>query len=246
MARRRAIVFMDTNSLMRLAYAVATARYKGETRPLRLLLESGRLQVLVTNYIVGEAREKFEKLLTRRALADWDIEPQEVLRRLNAELDNMIQAGQVVPIDASATPYTRIRRAVEARPSRQTLLKHRDWLRLCVRNEACRKNIEKDLPVVDGILLAYDVAAAIPASSRAGVTMPPFPVVTDDRDLFCSLYKCLRRKGLNKYIILIRYDTFRKLLHTWTAKEAGIGDEEMYAWCLSRHCSSTKPASSLS
>ena len=234
---------MDTNSLLRLLYAVATARHRGEGTPLRLLIESGRLQVLVTEYILEEARRRLHRLLTRRALSDWSLEPQEIIERLQAELENMVRADQVVPIDADRTAYARIRRAVEERPSRRIALRHRDWLLSCVRSEACRRNIEKDLPIVEGILLAYDVAAAVPASSRAGVATPPFPVVTDDRDLFCSLYKCLRRRGLDQLIILARYDTFRKLILEWTAG-GSISDDEMYRWCLSRHCSGAKPPSS--
>ena len=236
MVRRRALVFMDTNSLLRLLYAIATARYKGKGTPLRVIIESGRLQVLVTNYILEEAKRRIEKLLTKRTLQDWGIGEQEILSRLLAELDNMVRAEQVVPVDADSTAYTRIKLALEERSSRRVLLKYRDWLLSCVKNEACRRSIEKDLPVVEGILLAYDIAVAVPVSSRAGITRPPFPVVTDDRDLFCSLYKCLHHKNLRKIIILMRYETFKQLVTMWTMKNVEIGDQDMYKLCLLRSC----------
>jgi len=244
LVRKYALVFTDTNSLLRLLYAIATARHRGQGTPLRLLLESGRLQVLVTEYIVKEAERKLPKLVTKRAVSHWDMEPSEILNRLREELENMLRTEQVVPVDADETAYARIRRAVEERSNRQIALRHRGWLLHCVAREACRKNIGKDLPVVEGILLAYDVAAAVPASSRAGITRPPFPVVTDDRDLFCSLYKCLRRRNLDRLIVLIRYDTFRELIPKWTTEGEGISDDEMYRWCLSRHCNGARHVSS--
>jgi hypothetical protein len=81
--------------------------------------------------------------------------------------------------------------------------------------EARSKEIEKDIPVVEGILLAYDVAAAIPLGSRAGIATPPFLAVTYDDRLFRSLNICLQRFGLSNLIILIRYPDFGRLLARW-------------------------------
>jgi hypothetical protein len=238
------VVFMDTNSLLRLVYAVATAHYKNEDKPLRRLIDSGRLKILVTQYIVEEAKSRLKKLVTKRSLSDWDLAPSEILKRLQTELDNMIKLEHVIIIDADANPYARYFRAVKQRPRRRIVTRYLDRLISCVKSEACRKNIEKDLPVVAGIAFAYDVAAAVPSSSRAGITKPPFPVVTDDKDLFCSLYKCLHRWKLDRIIILVRYDIFKTMIVTWTSEGVIVEDKDMYNWCLTQHCNKSRSSQS--
>jgi len=241
MARPRPYVFMDTNSLVRLVYAVATARHRNEATPLRSLVEARLIEIIVTRYIVDEAKRRLEKLVTKKSLEGhgWSLGREEIIQRLHRELDNMMATDQVTVIDEPGTRYTAILYAVRNRPTRRVMLTHRDWLLTCVRSEACRKNIGKDLPVVEGILLAYDVAAAVPAASRPGVSTPSFVVVTSDKDLFCSLYKCLRRRKLDKRILLTRFDVFKSVMVMWVEEllEDLIADKEMYRWCLTRHCS---------
>jgi len=217
MARKKAYVAMDTNSLLRFTYAITTARYRNEATVKRRVVEAGIIEVLVTTYVLKETRRSIPKL-TRSAKLEkhgWREPPEEVARRVLSELDNLLAAGVVVNVEEPYGKYARQLQAVLNRPSRQVLLKYRGALEECLRYSSCGARLGEDIPVATGFLLAYDVAAAVPLMSRAGIASPPFVAVTYDFDFLCALHHCLRRLGLQDRIVLLRYDMFGKQLANW-------------------------------
>ena len=217
MVRRKAYVAMDTNSLMRFAYAITTARYKNEATVKRRVVETGIIEVLVTAYVLEEARRNIPRLIRSARLEKhgWRERPEEVARRVLNELDTLQAAGVVVNVEEPYGKYARQLQAVLNRPSRQVLFRYRNALEECLRRSSCGARLEKDIPVARGFLLAYDVAAAVPLRSRAGIASPPFVAVTYDFDFLCSLHHCLRELDLQDKIILLRYDVFGRQLEKW-------------------------------
>ncbi len=217
MARRKAYVAMDTNSLLRFTYAITTARYKNEATVKRRIAETGIIEILVTTYVLEETRRNILKFIRSAKLErhGWREPPEEVVRRVMSELDNLLAAGVVVNIEEPYGKYARQLQAVLNRPSRQVLFKHRDALKECLRYSRCGTQLEKDIPIATGFLLAYDVAAAVPLRSHAGIASPPFVAVSYDFNLLCTLYHCLQRLGLHDRIILLRYDMFGRQLANW-------------------------------
>lgn len=224
MVRRRAYAFMDTDSLLRLVYAIATARYRNEQTPKRRIVEARVIEILVTSYILNETNRNLEKIIRNAKIKrhGWDLPVSEVVIRVRNELEAMIESGVITNIeDPNNSGYARALQAVLKRPKRKVLLAYSDELTTCVRQEARSTEIEKDIPVVEGILLAYDVAAAIPLGSRASIVEPPFLAVTYDDKLFRSLSRCLQRLHLDDKIILIKYPVFGKLLGEWDKELSG-------------------------
>jgi len=237
MARRKAYVAMDTNSLLRFVYAIATARHKNEQTVKRRVVETKILEILVTDYVLKETRRNIESVIRSANLRKhgWFLPAEEVARRVENELESLIAAGVVVNIEEPRdSGYARALLAVQHRPRRRVLLPFADRLAECLRQNACSKKIEKDIPVAMGFLLAYDVAAVVPLSSRAGVVSPPFVAVTYDVDFLCALHLCLHQLGIAGKILLLRYSEFSRQLYDWLGGSNPTQDMGIVQLCANR------------
>ena len=146
MAHRRARVFMDSNALLRFVYAIATARHLNVETPKRRVVEAHIIEILVTSYVLEEARRNIGKLIARANLKrhGWSIPAREVVTRVLNELEGLIASGIVVNIESPSSSYSDALRDVLSKPERRVLLPYTAALAECMRSEARSLGVRKE------------------------------------------------------------------------------------------------------